>query len=154
MTTLYTTMDVVPSSEPYQHMGYIYSAVSGFIPTFFDLTGIVTEIYEKSRYNEKWHDKYYSQFDWGFGFSLNAEAFATFGWFGFIPLFLLCLIIFYFLRFNHLNYISKFDLFLSCALLFYWITLPRRDSYYVWNALFYYVFVIKVYISLLPNKKQ
>ena len=154
VTTLYTTMDIVPKSEPYQYMGYFYSAVSGFLPSFLDVTGVVNSAYKKSRYNEHWHDKYFSQYEWGLGFSLNSEAFANWGWVGLLAIFLVCLIVFYFLRYNHMNYNNKFQLYMSCALLFSWITLPRRDTYYIWNALFYSVFVINIYISLLRNSKS
>lgn len=152
VTPLYTTMEIVPGQEPFQKgAGYFYNMVGGFFPSFLDFTGTIKEIVLKSRYNERWHDRYFSQYTWGLGFSLNAEAYANFGWGGLIAIFFVCCLIFYFLRFNHLNYHNKNEIYLSCVLLFLWATLPRRDTYYIWNALFYAVFVIRGYLSIINN---
>lgn len=154
MTPLYTTMEVVPNQEPFLNgTGYFYSMVGGLLPSYLDPTGTVGEIVKKSRYNARWHDRYFSQYTWGLGFSLNAEAYANFGWFGLIAIFFVCYLIFYFLRFNHLNFHNKNEIYLSCVLLFLWATLPRRDTYYIWNALFYVVFLIRGYLSIINTSR-
>lgn len=154
VTPLYTSMEVVPNQEPFlMGTGYFYSMVGGFLPSYLDFTGTIREIVEKSRYSARWHERYFGQYTWGLGFSLNAEAYANFGWAGLVAIFFVCCLIFYFLRFNHLNFRYKNEIYLSCVLLFLWATLPRRDTYYIWNALFYAVFLIKIYL-LIINKPR
>lgn len=154
--SLFTMMDIVPNQEGYlKGMGYLSSFVCGLVPVNADPTGFV-------RWLLQWHDLYdtvwpekYLPYSFGLGFSLNSESYVNFGWFGFIPLFLIDFVIFYFLNFSSSRRTpSKFDIYTSYILLFLWCTLPRRDSYYLWKALVYSIFLIRVYLYLLVSRKK
>ncbi|HAT4217983.1 O-antigen polysaccharide polymerase Wzy [Clostridium perfringens] len=145
---LFTMMNIVPSYEGFLYgSGYVLSFIGGLIPSFIDFTGIIRKINSMSRVFENWQSIYYSQYSFGFGFSLNAEAYINFGWYGLIILFMLLIFIFKMLSDNTMNengsYWGKYK---SCILLFLWFTLPRRDSYYIWKAIFYSIIVMYVYL--------
>lgn len=63
----------------------------------------------------------YLNFDsFGFGWSLNADAYYNFGWYGLISIFFICLIIFHYLGNASFKNVSKdFYLYEVCVLLFY-----------------------------------
>ncbi len=151
--TLFSMMDIVPQNEDFLNgLGYFASFVSGFIPASLDPTGTISNLVEYSDIQQQWMDKYYD-FEFGFGFSLNSEAYVNFGWFGFISLFFVNYIVFYFLNYsNRRKNQSKFDVYVTFILLFLWCTLPRRGSYYIWKALMYGVIVIRWYILLVTPK--
>ncbi|WP_443712894.1 O-antigen polysaccharide polymerase Wzy [Ruminococcus sp.] len=145
---LFTMMNVVPGYEAYLYgKSYVYSFIGGFMPTFLDPTGIVSSLNAQSRVYEVWQDKYYGQYSFGFGFSLNSEAYINFGWFGLIMIFLLLLFITrQFNNYDENNVISKWSSYKSIVLLFLWFTLPRRDSYYIWNSIAYAVILMQIYL--------
>lgn len=146
---LFTMMYIVPGQEAFLWgQGYILSAIGGSIPSFLDITGVVNVINQQSRIFETWHSQYFGQYSFGLGFSLNAEAYINFGWFGLIAIFIVCLIIFSFLRVKNLKeHTSPWELYRISILLFLWFTLPRRDSYYIWKAISYSLIFIRIYIQ-------
>lgn len=151
---LYMIMSIVPSNQPFM-MGksYISALISGCIPTFIDPTGTIAKIEDIAHINEKWQDVYFGQFDFGFGFSLNAEAYMNFGWYGLVAIFVVCFVIFHFFKKINFGKTEKnFDLYLACFLMFSWFTLPRRDSYYIWKALVFGGILISIYIHIVCGK--
>lgn len=147
-------MDIVPRNEPYQYgVGYLSSFISGLLPANIDPTGIISGIMKRRQVYNQWIGDYYN-YGFGLGFSLNAESYINFGWFGFIAIFLIHLVIFSWLNKIVRNKSSLFAMYSSCVLLFLWCTLPRRDSYYVWKALMYAIIVIKIYLMIFVNNYQ
>lgn len=153
---LFTVMSVVPARESFQYgVGYLASLITGFVPSFLDPTGTISAMFQYSDVIQTWHDKYFGQYDFGLGSSLNAEAYANFGWYGLISLFFLNIVIFSFLGMNNLNAIKKkrgWKLYATCVLLFLWFTLPRRHSYYVWKGIAYGLVFVRLYLWLFASK--
>lgn len=148
---LYTTMKLVPFQENYlMGKGYIWSFIGGWIPSFLDPSGIITSINQKSRFYEAWQNNYFFQYNFGFGYSLNAEAYANFGWWGLGMIWVLCLIICYHLSERH-SKDSKWGMYKTMVLIFLWCTLPRRDSYYIWKAISYALILMEFYLLLMKN---
>ena len=147
---LFTMMKIVPGSEAFLYgKQYVYSVIGGFIPTFIDVTGVIKSVNNEALIFETWQSKYFPQFDFGLGFSLNAEAYINFGWCGLIAIFVVCLLIFYFINKNAaMMRESSYGKYTSLILLFTWMTLPRRSTYYIWNSIFYCIFVINIYLRV------
>lgn len=138
-------ISLVPQVEAYQ-LGttYLTSVVSGLISSALDPTGTLGALTQQALIYEKWQLDYFKQFDFGLGFSLNAEAYMNFGYYGLIAIFVEILIVSYFIG-RHLKTCSKWEVYQTFVLLFFWITLPRRSSYYIWNAIFYAIILMKFY---------
>ncbi len=153
---LFTVMSVVPASEPFQYGGgYLASLITGFIPSFLDPTGTISALFQHSDIIQTWHDRYFGQYNFGLGSSLNAEAYTNFGWYGLISLFLLNIVVFSFLGMNNLKAIKEkrgWKLYVTCVLLFLWFTLPRRHSYYVWKAIAYGLVFMRFYLWFFASK--
>lgn len=153
--SLYTMFHVVPSCESFLYgVGYIKSFIGGLIPSFIDPTGIIRQINSESRIFATWQARYFPQYSFGLGFSLNAEAYINFGWYGLIAIAIICIIVFSFLGKENLKERRNgWGLYKVCILLFLWFTLPRRDSYYIWKALSYGIVAIKLYLHLFCCRK-
>lgn len=153
---LFTVMSIVPEFESFQYgVGYLASLITGFIPSFLDPTGTISAMFQYSDIIQTWHDTYFNQYNFGLGSSLNAEAYANFGWYGLISLFFLNLVIFSFLGMNNLKAIKEkrgWKLYITCVLLFLWFTLPRRHSYYVWKGIAYGLVFVRFYLWLFASK--
>lgn len=150
---LFTTMGIVPGTEKFLlGKGYVLSFIGGFIPAFIDVTGTISKINSQSRIFEVWQSKYYSQYSFGLGYSLNAEAYTNFGWYGLIALGVILLVIFKLLNsFNPQNKKDKWGCYRTSILIFFWFTLPRRDSYYIWKAISYSLILMQIYILTMRN---
>ncbi len=150
---LFTMMSVVPGSESFLYgKGYLLSLIGGFIPSFVDITGTISKINAQSRIFETWQSKYFGQYSFGFGFSLNSEAYINFGWFGLIAIFIVLIVILKLL--NSYNADDKEDLwgcYRTCILVFLWFTLPRRDSYYIWKAILYSLVMMRFYLLFMKS---
>jgi len=147
---LFTMMSIVPEHETFLWgKGYLLSMIGGIIPSFLDPTGTISWFNQQSRIFESWHEQYFGNYSFGFGFSLNAEAYINFGWYGLIVLFFVCLAVIRWLnRENKNKEQSVFSRYTVCILLFMWFTLPRRDTYYFWKAIVYCVFLMRIYLSI------
>ena len=67
-----------------------FASVMSFLPTFFDPTGILTRLGSLS--NEMWLTEY-TGLNFGVGYSLVAEAYYNFAWYGLIPIFIIGIIL-------------------------------------------------------------
>lgn len=138
-------ISLVPQVEFYQLGGtYFNSLISGLIPSFLDPTGTLSAVTSQALLYEQWQSNYFGQFDFGLGFSLNAEAYMNFGYYGLIAIFVEILVVSHFIG-RHLKTCSKWEIYQTFVLLFFWFTLPRRSSYYIWNAIFYTIILMRVY---------
>ena len=142
-------MDMCPSTNNFLYgESMLSSVVTGFIPESLDVLGIFSDLADKASIPTHWiADRY--QYGFGMDCSLNAEAYANFGMYGFIAMFVICALIAVALK--RVDYKSKqnaFSQYIGLALLFGWFTLPRRRSYYIYNKIFWYVLVIGAAIGI------
>jgi hypothetical protein len=142
-------MNMCPSVYDYLYGESMFSSVvTGFFPESLDVLGVFTGLADKASIPTHWiADRY--QYGFGMDCSLNAEAYANFGMFGFISMFVVCAFIASSLKkidYNSNNMV--FSQYMGFALLFGWFTLPRRRSYYVYNKIFWYVIVIGAVIGV------
>ena len=152
---LFTMMYTVPIREGFLlGQSYLLSFIGGCIPSFLDFTGIIKNVNSQAYIFESWQYKYFSQYNFGLGFSLNAESYINFGWYGLIVIFAICCFIFKMLSDD--NNLKKknegWSLYKTSILLFLWFTLPRRSSYYIWKAISYSIVLIQLYLRLYCKK--
>lgn len=152
---LYTMMNIIPGKESFLFgKGYLLSFVGGCIPSFLDVSGVIAKVNTASRIFETWQEKYYGQYAFGFGFSLNAEAYINFGWYGLIVIFFIMLFITnYFNNYNEADMENKWGKYKCLILLFLWFTLPRRDSYYIWKAIAYSIVIMEIILFVLKPRQ-
>ena len=148
-------MDIVPSKEPFfWGSAYLTSVIGGLFPSSLDFFGFLKTINEHSLLVETWQFKYLD-YTFGIGFSLNAEAYANFGWFGLLAIYVFGLIIFHFLKTCSISIIrDPWQIYKICILLYFWFTLPRRQTYFIWNSLFYGIILMYVYLQIFCAKKE
>ncbi len=145
-------MNIVPSIEPFQYgKQYLLSFFAAIIPSAVDFTGIATKLTQDWSIFEEWIKRYYGQYKFGLGFSLNAEAYINFGWLGIIAIFLLMIVVLSNLSTANIQkkFGSKYGVYKVTVLLYIWMTLPRRSSYYIWNGLFWCVFIMGLYFRVM-----
>ncbi|MBF1116707.1 MAG: O-antigen polysaccharide polymerase Wzy, partial [Solobacterium sp.] len=76
----------------------------------------------------------------GIGYSLTAEAYHNFSWFGIIAIFFIGVIVAQILNCTK-NKLSPFRYYVQMSMTYALFTLPRRGIYDLFNYLFYFVFV-------------
>ncbi len=149
---LFMMMDIVPGIHPFQSgLQYISSAITGFIPSILDVTGFIERLTDNADIYNDWYAMYFDHYKFGLGFSLNAESYINFGFGGPLALSLILYVVLSYLAVGKINKgePDRFKIYCSLALLFAWFTLPRRSSYYVWNALFWCVLTVSIYIVVM-----
>lgn len=153
---LLSIIEICPKYLSFQYgCEYVQSFIGGCIPSFLDPTGTITYINTLSRNYETFQMTYFGFDSFGIGWSLNAESFHNFGWYGLIALIFINYIVFSFLNKTDFRLVKRdFNLYAVCALLFMWITLPRRDSYYIWKAIVYTIIFIQIFIRMRCAKKH
>lgn len=147
---LMAMMEIVPASESFL-LGrqYLQSVVSGVLPVPAGSDGTVAKIHAASRIFERWEIGYFPFLDLSPAFSLNAEGYINFGSFGFLSVFLICILIAFFLnRYQWYEEDCMFPKYVACVLILLWFTLPGRSSGDVWKALFCSVVLLSVYLWL------
>ncbi|MEG2908642.1 MAG: O-antigen polysaccharide polymerase Wzy family protein [Erysipelotrichaceae bacterium] len=145
-------MRLYPSQMPFVYgKSFVGGFVSGLLPSTFDFLNITKIFTEWNSEGTKLLDSYYN-YGFGLDFSLNAECYMNFGNFGWIAMFLICCLIASLLR--QVDYTRKDNLFSQYSvivLLYSWLTLPRRKSYYLFNNFFWYVFAIGLILLIFTN---
>lgn len=149
------TMDTCPSTHSILYgKGVFYSLISGILPISIDPTGTIASWYELSKESQDWlYEKY--DFSFGLGYSLNAESYANFGYYGFIWIFVICGLVAKALAdpiFSSRN--KRFSQYTSLALLFAWFTMPRRSCYYYINFYVYIVLVIGIVLYIFSRTRM
>ena len=145
-------MRVCPSIKPFMYgKSFIGGFISGLIPSNFDVLGLTKIFSDWNASGTEFIDRFY-QYGFGLDFSLNAECYINFGWFGWIAMFFMCAIIAVFLK--QVNFKRRDNLFTQYSaliLLFCWFTLPRRKSYFIFNHFFWYVLAVGIIILIITN---
>lgn len=142
-------MDMCPRTHDFLYGESMFSSiVTGFFPESLDVFGVLSSLADKSSIPTHWiADRY--QYGFGMDCSLNAEAYANFGMYGFIAMFVICAFVASMLK--NVDYRSNenvFSQYMGLALLFGWFTLPRRRSYYIYNKIFWYVLIVGAVIGI------
>lgn len=149
------TMETCPSVHDYLYgNGIFFSLISGILPISIDPSGTLSSWYELSKESQSW--LYESNaFDYGLGYSLNAESYANFGHFGCIWIFVICSLVAKALAtVNYSLSTNKFSQYTSIALLFAWFTMPRRSCYYYVNFYVYIVIIIGIALLFFRSNKK
>lgn len=142
-------MRVCPSRHPFLHgSSYLYSILGGFIPESLDITGTVSRWNARAIEPLSWITSDYD-YTFGTGYSLCAEAYANFSYFGFIAIFFIGIIVLKFLSSDSDNEFSKYT---ASVLMFEFFTLPRRNFYYIINHPFYCIVLVSVVLLIFTKK--
>lgn len=148
---------VIVGATPYpiqfsNGLSYLAS-IMGFFPSFADPSGLLRTITDTV--NEGWLTEY-TKASFGVGYSLTAEAYFNFAWFGVIAIFFIGVIVALILNCTK-EKLSPFRYYVQMSMTYALFTLPRRGVYDLFNYLFYFVFVFwllrKISIAI-DAKKQ
>lgn len=141
---------VCPSNHSFLYgKTYFYSLLAGLIPESLDFTGTITAWTTNATLPLGWISRDYD-YTFGTGYSLVAEAYANFGEFGWIVLFLTGVLVAKLLKQTKKNHFSQY---VSMVLLFEFFTVARRNFYYIINHTFYCVIIVYFLLLLLCKKK-
>lgn len=148
-------MDVCPSVHSFQYgKTFIGGLVYGLIPSNIDFFGITETFEEWSSGPTSWIDQDFN-YNFGIDFSLIAECWVNFGWYGWIAMFFLCVVIAKLLRnVDFMNKDNKFSQYTSLILMYSWFTLPRRKSYFIFNNWFWYILVVAILLLIFCRKRK
>lgn len=132
---------VIVGATPYpiqfsNGLSYLAS-IMGFFPSFADPSGLLRTITDTV--NEGWLTEY-TKASFGVGYSLTAEAYFNFAWFGVIAIFFIGVIVALILNCTK-EKLSPFRYYVQMSMTYALFTLPRRGIYDLFNYLFYFVFV-------------
>lgn len=132
---------VIVGATPYpiqfsNGLSYLAS-IMGFFPSFADPSGLLRTITDTV--NEGWLTEY-TKASFGVGYSLTAEAYFNFAWFGVIAIFFIGVIVALILNCTK-EKLSPFRYYVQMSMTYALFTLPRRGVYDLFNYLFYFVFV-------------
>ncbi len=126
-----------PQSIPYTYGISYLGSIVGFLPSFIDPSGLLRMITNASV--EGWLTAYVKA-NFGIGYSLTAEAYHNFAWFGVIAIFIIGLVAASILNCTK-EKLSPFRYYVQMSMTYAMFTLPRRGIYDMFNYLFYFVFV-------------
>lgn len=142
-------MRVCPQRHSFLYgKSYLYSVLAGFIPASLDPTGTISMWNAKAIEPLNWISTEYD-YTFGTGYSLCAEAYANLGYFGFIALFIIGILVIKLLAATEENYFSKYT---ATILMFEFFSLPRRNFYYVINHPFYCTVIVSIIILMFTRK--
>ena len=126
-----------PQSIPYTYGLSYLGSIIGFLPSFIDPSGLLRSITNASV--EGWLTTYVKA-NFGIGYSLTAEAYHNFAWFGVIAIFIIGIVAAHILNCTK-EKLSPFRYYVQMSMTYAMFTLPRRGIYDMFNYLFYFVFV-------------
>lgn len=147
ISPLFMTMGVIPGEINYQYgESYLASFIS-IIPSSLDFYDIFEGYYKIASLDEWLMHQY--KMDFGPGYSLIAETYYNFGYWGIFVIFLWGLIIGK--LFSYVNpkklLTNRWQLYVQMVCLYSLITLPRRQSLYFVDQMLY--LIVLVYAALL-----
>lgn len=143
---LYMTMNIMENDFGYKYGESYSAALMTAIPTKLDPTGTIEQFYEKASLG-RWLTTY-TRLSFGVDYSMIAESFYNFGYYGSIIIVIFGYIfgrIFAFLNEDKDNF-SIYQWYIKFALLYAIVTLPRRSfSYFVDQ----YIYIVIVYFIIM-----
>lgn len=148
-TSLCFVMDYIPSNTGFRYgLSYLVSFVL-LIPKTLGLNSVYPTL--QSYLGETWlynANKLYGRnhLSFGVGFSLIAESYYNFGWWGIIVMIPLSYLITYFIKED--QYDDNWHSYLKLALMLSFFTLPRRQFADALKALEYSLFFMMLYLMI------
>lgn len=144
--SLLAMLNIVPDSE---HCllggGYLCSILRGALPLELDPSGTLERLTANAQIYEKWSAMYFGWATGGVGFSTDAEGYVNFGWYAFLPVFLLVLVLAFFLnRYRWYGEDAIFPKYAACVLLLAGLALPGKDCAGVWRTLVFGVLLLSL----------
>lgn len=149
---LVLNMQIYPSNVPFmQGKSLIASVICSFFPRTIDVAGITTELADLASAPMRNIERYFN-YNFGLDCSLIAEGYANFGDNAWIAVFIVCCVVAGMLKkVDYHRKDNRFVQYLSLALLFVWFTVPRRRSYYVYNAIFWICIVMSLFLKFMHD---
>ena len=134
---LMVIVGATPNPISFAHgLSYLGSMLS-FFPSFIDISGMLKDVL--AYVSEDWLTVY-AKTTFGIGYSLTAEAYYNFAWYGIIAIFIIGLILAWILNTTKKN-LTPFKYYVQMSMTYALFTLPRRGIYDMFNYLFYFVFI-------------
>jgi oligosaccharide repeat unit polymerase len=151
MAPLLMTMKVIPSNVGFKYGESYFAAIMSAMPANFDPSGLIAYFNSKATL-DNWLENYYNM-SYGPGFSMIAEAYYNFGYFGLIIMVLWGVIISKLLTIKDYESIkyNSFNLYSKLVLLYSLFTFPRRPTIYFVNQIVYLIVVVFLAIKLLEG---
>lgn len=142
--SLLAMLNVVPNSEhSLLGSGYLCSILRGCLPLELDPTGTLERLTANAQIYTKWSATYFNWANGGVGFSTDAEGYVNLGWYAFLPVFLLVLVLAFFLnRYRWYAEEAIFPKYAACVLLFAGLALPGKDCAGIWRALLFDILLL------------
>lgn len=151
-TSVLFTMKYIPQHEDYKNGLSYYGSVVRLIPESIDLTGKVEEIANNSS-PETWlanrlHSEYGSVYDFGVGYSVIAESYYNYGYYGFVAVLLQAIIIGSLMSSLDRSSNNMFAKYIYFVMLYSLATYPRRSFFTLIKSIEYCVLLVFVCIAL------
>ncbi|PLR91236.1 O-antigen polysaccharide polymerase Wzy [Bacillus sp. T33-2] len=151
ISPLYMTIDVIPDDLKYKYGESYLASIFTIIPANLDFTGLFSQYNETAALDEWLKNQY--DMDFGPGFSMVAESYYNFGYWGIIVIFIWGLIIGRLLGYADLSHIlnNRLTLYIKLVGLYSLLTFPRRSSIFFVDQITY--LVLSVFIGVLLMRK-
>ena len=126
---LLAALRIVPTSEPFLFgRGYAESLLGGILPPQTDSVGFLARLTADTRIYETWGQHYFGELK-GIESFPDAYAYLNFGQFGFLAIFVLCVLIACLLnRYRQYERDCKFPKYAACVLLYASLTFSYRGG--------------------------
>ena len=141
---LMVIVGATPNSIAFSNGLSYLASIMGFFPTFVDPSGLLHAI--TNTVNEGWLTQY-TKATFGIGYSLTAEAYYNFAWFGIIAIFIIGILVALVLNCTK-NELTPFRYYVQMSMTYALFTLPRRGVYELFNYLFYFVFIFWLFTKI------
>lgn len=144
---------ICPITKPFSYGVSYLASLSGLIPSFLDFTGGLSKIIHYG--TEFWITEKIG-FDFGIGYSLSAESYFNFGYFGLIAILFIGIIIGKILSYSENSQYRSTNLFKKYAMYvmtYEIMTLPRRGMYSFFNSLSYDIILVALLAIILSGFK-
>lgn len=152
-TSICFTMKYIPADTPLQLGRSYLNSFIALIPQSLDFTGIVTAALHEMP--EKWMGRYTHAlgYSFGLGYSVIAESFFNFGYFGALAVFVQGFIMKRILSVRFSND-DKFSVYLNLIMMYALLTYPRRQFYTLLKAVEYDVVLIVILLLIFRSLMQ
>ena len=153
-TSICFMMELIPYVSPFRYGSTYIASLIKLIPSSFDILGLFNNDFFTS--GEMWlynfnHNNGRSFLDFGVGYSLNAEAYFNFSWFGLILLFVLGIIVA--LLFGKKND-NNWSTYVHLVLLLDLLLLPRRQFFTLLKSVEYGILFMAIYLLFFISIKN
>lgn len=156
-TTINFVESFVPSTKNYQYGITYIKSILCLIPKTLDPTNTIENINRtlpEFELSDWLASKYGNLYSFGVGYSVIAEAYYNFGFFGFISVFIQGLIIGKIMGNSNDKNKTKFQKYVEYILLFALLTYPRRSFLTLLKCIEYYIVFIILAIFLISQRNR